>query len=103
VGKPEPAREGSHEQFITEHYWGYAAQRGGGSVEYRVTHPAWRVWSATRAEFDGDAADLYGENLAAVLKGAPASALLAEGSAVTVMRGKRITGESEGATCSYCL
>jgi hypothetical protein len=49
-------------------------------VEYRVTHPAWRVWSARRAEFEGDVEELYGKEFAAVLRGKQASALLAEGS-----------------------
>lgn len=89
-GEPELATAGSHEQFITEHYWGYADQRDGGCVEYQVTHPPWRVWTARRAEFEGDVEGLYGKNIAAVLRGAPASALLAEGSAVKVMRGRRI-------------
>lgn len=39
-GNPFLAEEGSQEQFITEHYWGYAAQHGGGCMEYRVAHPA---------------------------------------------------------------
>ena len=89
-GEAGLASDGSHEQFITEHYWGYATQSDGGCVEYRVTHPAWRVWTARRAEFEGDVEGLYGKELAAVLRGAPASALLAEGSAVTVMRGRRM-------------
>jgi len=89
-GKSELASEGSHEQFITEHYWGYAPQPDGGCVEYRVTHPAWRVRSARRAEFDADVEDLYGKEFAAVLRGKQASALLAEGSPVTVMRGRRL-------------
>ena len=87
-GKPDLARDGSQEQFITEHYWGYAAQPDGGCVEYRVTHPAWRVWSAKHAELEGDVEGLYGRDLAAVLRGEPASAFLAEGSEVTVMRGR---------------
>ena len=89
-GKPELAKEGSHEQFITEHYWGYAAQPDGGCVEYRVTHPAWRVWSARHANFEGDVEELYGKDFAAVVRGVPASAFSAEGSAVSVMRGRRL-------------
>src|SRR5258708_3134559 len=50
-GTPELPQDGSQEQFITEHYWGYAAQPDGGCVEYRVTHPPWRVWSWRSAEF----------------------------------------------------
>jgi uncharacterized protein len=39
AGCPAHAPEGSLERFITEHYWGYATQRSGESVEYRVSHP----------------------------------------------------------------
>jgi uncharacterized protein len=89
-GEPAFAREGSEEQFITEHYWGYAAQRGGGCMEYRVEHPPWRVWPAATATFDGDMEELYGRELAAVLKAKPASAFLAEGSEVAVLQGTRL-------------
>jgi uncharacterized protein len=80
--------EGTVEQFITEHYWGYAAQRGGGCMEYRVTHPPWRVWQAREAASEGDAEKLYGKKFAAVLRAKPDSAFLADGSAVAVMQGK---------------
>ena len=52
-GRPVPIREGTEAEFITEHYWGYAAQKDGSTVEYHVDHPRWRVWetaSATHAE-----------------------------------------------------
>jgi len=90
IGNCEIPSEGSAEQFITEHYWGYAGQPGGGCVEYRVAHPSWRVWQARESAFDGDAEGLYGEDWAAVLRRKPASAFLAEGSAVSVMRGQRL-------------
>lgn len=90
AGEPELPQDGSQEQFITEHYWGYAAQPDGGCVEYRVTHPSWRVWNAPQPEFSGDVEELYGEEFAAVVGGRPTSAFLAEGSAVTVMRGQRL-------------
>lgn len=89
-GEPALAQEGSQEQFITEHYWGYTAQRDGGTVEYHVVHPSWRVWRGRGASFEGDATQLYGPELAAVLRQKPSSAFLAEGSAVTVSHGRRI-------------
>jgi uncharacterized protein len=89
-GDSEFAGDGSFEQFITEHYWGYAAQPGGGCVEYRVTHPSWRIWQVRQSAFDGDAGRFYGKDIAEVLQGKPQSAFLAEGSAVTVMRGRRL-------------
>jgi hypothetical protein len=100
-GRPSLAPEGSLDQFITEHYWGYAAQPYGGSLEYQVAHEPWRVWTATQASFQGDThaddptgADnptgLYGPEFARCLSGEPDSAFLAEGSAVTVYAGNRI-------------
>lgn len=89
-GNPQLPGEGSVEQFITEHYWGYAAQPGRGCVEYRVMHPSWRVWQVRQAAFAGDAEAFCGKDIAAVLRGKPESAFLAQGSAVTVMRGQRL-------------
>ena len=84
-------REGSLSQFITEHYWGYASQKGGGCLEYEVQHPPWSVWNAKSASFHGNADALYGTEFAQVLKREPDSAFLAKGSPVTVFKGKRIT------------
>lgn len=89
-GPPQALREGSEEQFITEHYWGYAAQRDGSTVEYRVEHPSWKVWKASAARFEGNVAQLYGREFASLLSRPPASAFLAEGSEVNVMRGRTI-------------
>ena len=91
-GDPQLPGEGSLQQFIAEHYWGYSAQRGGGSMEYRVEHPPWRLWSSHDATFEGDVAELYGRELAANVGNRPASAFLAEGSGITVFRGRRVAG-----------
>ncbi len=90
LGNPGMPAEGSEEQFITEHYWGYAAQRDGGCMEYRVAHPSWKVWMGRDAKFEGNLVELYGQDLAAALVGTPTSAFLAEGSEVTVYRGRRL-------------
>lgn len=89
AGTAEIPSEGSVEQFITEHYWGYTS-RPGGSMEYQVTHPRWKVREAQQSAFRGDAEGFYGKALAAVLAGRPHSAFLAEGSPVKVMRGRRL-------------
>lgn len=70
--------------------WGYAKQRDGSTVEYRVNHPAWSVWKAERAEFSGNVEALYGREFAEVLRRPPVSAFLADGSPVTVTRGRRL-------------
>ena len=82
--------EDSASQFITEHYWGYAAQPGGGCLEYEVQHARWRIKHAKNAKFSGNVAGLYGVEIANVLMRDPDSAFLADGSPVTVMRGTRI-------------
>jgi uncharacterized protein len=87
---PAPAEEGSLEQFITEHYWGYSAQRDGSALEYHVSHVPWKVAVSTAAGFEGDASGVYGIELAKVLQRRPDSAFIADGSPVTVFGGKRI-------------
>jgi len=89
-GTPLLPENGSLEQFIAEHYWGYAAQKDCGCIEYRVQHPPWKVWPAAKADFEGDMKELYGAEFGALLKRPPHSAFLAEGSAVTVHRGRRL-------------
>jgi len=86
--------EGSLDQFIAEHYWGYCEQRDGRTAEYHVAHPPWRVWDVASGEFSGDAEALYGPKFAAILNRAPDSAILAEGSPVTVYAGKNLADQN---------
>ena len=90
TGAPRRWREGFEEEFITEHYWGYAAQRDGGTVEYQVEHPPWEVWSADEARLTGPAGEFYGEDFAAALSGPPLSAFVATGSPIVVRKGRRL-------------
>jgi uncharacterized protein YqjF (DUF2071 family) len=89
-GRAEEAAPNSNEEFITEHYWGYARQRDGGTVEYRVEHPRWRVWSARESALDCDVAGLYGREFVPALSRPPVSVFLADGSPVTVFSGVRL-------------
>jgi uncharacterized protein YqjF (DUF2071 family) len=89
-GVPERPPAGSLAEFITEHYWGYAKQPDGSTLEYQVTHDPWRVWTASRAYFEGETASLYGAALAEVVKRNPDSAFLAEGSVVQVFTGVKL-------------
>ena len=90
AGLPTQPPEGSLEQFITEHYWGYSAQRARGSLEYHVSHVPWQVWATGKAGFEGDASFLYGTELSAVLQRRPDCAFVADGSPVIVFSGKTI-------------
>jgi uncharacterized protein len=90
AGAPILPAEGSLEQFITEHYWGYSTQRGGGSVEYRVSHEPWRVWTSTKSRFQGNGDDLYGAGFGDRLTRPADSAFIAEGSSVQVHTPRRL-------------
>jgi uncharacterized protein YqjF (DUF2071 family) len=95
AGLPQRPASGSEEEFIVEHYWGYTRLRTGATAEYEVRHPAWRVWPAQRATFTGDATELYGRDFAAAISEPPRSALVADGSAVTVFSGARLREEAQ--------
>ena len=84
---PDPSSE---ESFVAEHYWGYAAQRDGSTLEYEVEHPRWRMAMADEVEFVCDVGRLYGEEFTEALSREPVSAFMAEGSAVVVKRGVRM-------------
>ena len=92
TGAPAVPGEGSLDRFITEHYWGYAAQRDGGTLEYQVAHPPWRVWQVAQAALDAPIGVVYGAQFVEALSVPPASAFVAEGSDVAVYPGVRVTG-----------
>lgn len=84
AGEAAVPPESSLEQFITEHYWGYTRRRGGGTVEYRVSHVPWRVWSAPKSHFESAETALYGQEFSDCLSRPADSAFIAEGSPVEV-------------------
>jgi uncharacterized protein YqjF (DUF2071 family) len=97
-GPKRPTEEGSLEQFIAEHYWGYCRQRDGGTVEYEVEHPPWNVWQAEPlagplvrpgAPASG-VGGFYGDPWTEVLRQPASSTFVADGSAVKVFRPTRI-------------
>src|SRR5579864_4628981 len=90
-GSPSVAVDGSLEQFISEHYWGYSRHRDGSSLEYHVAHEPWRIWRASNAALEGNGSALYGSDFGSVLSRPPRSAFISEGSAVSVFTGVRIT------------
>jgi uncharacterized protein YqjF (DUF2071 family) len=92
TGEPAPLGEGSAEEFIFEHYWGYTRLRDGSTAEYQVEHPRWRAWTVQNARLDCEAASLYGQDFASALAVKPVSAFLADGSPISVRKGVRING-----------
>ncbi len=96
-----PCREtppDSLETFIAEHYWGYSRQRDGGTVEYRVDHPRWRIAPVDEWSLTCDFAGLYGQNLGQRLASPPDSVFLADGSPVVVGFGQRLPRVLSGNT-----
>ncbi len=88
----QPIAAGSEEEFITEHYWGYTKRTRGNTSEYGVEHPRWSVYSVRSHTIEADFAALYGPAFTPLNAAAPASVLLAEGSAVRVLEGARLPG-----------
>ena len=85
AGAATPLVPGAEAEFITEHYWGYTKQRGGGTSEYRVDHPSWLVWDASEASYESPpTGSLFGPMLSEVLVTEPTSAFVAMGSDVSV-------------------
>lgn len=82
--------QSSEALFVAEHYWGYAVQRDGSTLEYQVEHPPWQVAQADKAELVCEVERLYGVQFAPSLKKEAASAFLANGSEVLVRRGVRL-------------
>lgn len=81
---------GSEEEFITEHYWGYTKLRSGRTSEYEVAHPRWEVYPVKRFTIDVDFGVVYGNEFAWLNAEQPGSVLLAEGSEVAVLGGRRL-------------
>lgn len=86
-GSGHLAAEGSQEEFVIEHYWAYTRRGRGRTLEYRVDHPRWRLWTSSKATFTGDVVRLYGSRFVESLTAPPVSAFIADGSHVAVQRG----------------
>ena len=81
--------EGSKEEFITQHFWGYSSTRKKGTVEYEVAHPKWESYAVKNYEVNCDFEGLYGPSFGYLSQTNPESVMLAEGSEIAVFN-KRI-------------
>jgi len=81
--KPLPIKEGSEEEFITEHYWGYTKRGALKTSQYEVGHPRWKYYAVDKFEVDGDFCAIYG-NQFDFMNEEPHSTFLAEGSQIFV-------------------
>lgn len=85
-----PLVEGSEEEFITEHYWGYTFVNRDCAGTYQVAHPRWKVHRVLQYDVHCDTEVLYGRQFKEALSQKPSSVFLAEGSPVSVMTGTKI-------------
>lgn len=87
----------SEEEFITEHYWGYAQVNTTKTNEYEVTHPKWQVYPVQSHLIKVDFAAVYGDRFQILNNQHAHSVFLAEGSPITV-EAKRTLKELEQVT-----
>ncbi|RZK53298.1 MAG: DUF2071 domain-containing protein [Pedobacter sp.] len=85
-----PIAIGSEEEFITEHYWGYTKIAENVTSEYGVEHPRWEVYPVNDYEIEVDFAENYGNDFDFLSHRKPNSVMLAEGSEIRVLKGKKI-------------
>ena len=88
-----PIENGSAEEFIFEHYWGYNAINDNTTLEYAVEHMPWNIAPVTKSIFDANVPALYGSAFEPYLK-QPFSAFFAKGSDVAVRVAQRIRKKS---------
>ena len=82
--------DGSHENFIIEHYWGYTKRGANHTDEYKVEHPKWELFDVGTAEIKVDFGKTYGEKFAFLNNTQPKSILLAKGSKIGVYKGAKL-------------
>ncbi|MFL5585174.1 MAG: YqjF family protein [Gemmatimonadaceae bacterium] len=90
AGTAKDMARASLEEFLSERPWGYTRQRDGGTIQYHVDHPRWKIWSDTQWELEGRLAEFYDEPFAAILGTHPASVFIADGSAIAIHLPERI-------------
>jgi uncharacterized protein YqjF (DUF2071 family) len=84
---PHACAAGSEEEFMTDHYWGFARRRNGTTSAYRVARPRWETYEVQNHGIAANFSSLYGEAFAGLNYQLPHSVLLARGSAVAVSDG----------------
>ena len=88
--KPHDISNGSEEEFITEHYWGYTRINNRKTSEYGVEHPKWQVYKTIDYAIDVNFSKTYGQEFGFLDNVQPASVFVAEGSLIEVKSGRTI-------------
>lgn len=80
----EKMMAGSLEEFIFEHYFGYAHAKEKGTVEYEIYHPSWKINTVLHSEITCDFKSMYGNSFEILNTLKPQSVFMAEGSGVKI-------------------
>jgi uncharacterized protein YqjF (DUF2071 family) len=75
---------GSLEEFIYEHYYGYAKINEHETEEYKIYHPSWKINSVLHSAISCDFKTMYGNEFEYLNQLQPQSVFIAEGSGVAV-------------------
>lgn len=82
--EPKAMLDGSFEEFIYEHYYGYTRLTENLSQEYYVNHPRWLVHEVKQFAINCDFTTMYGNDFSFLNQQQPDKVMLAQGSEVTV-------------------
>ncbi len=85
-----PMIEGTKEQFIAEHYWGYAKYSNKTTFEYGVQHPSWQIHKVKSYKIECDFEKLYGKEFAFLNAIQVDSVFMAKGSAINILHKKNL-------------
>lgn len=88
--QPYPMQEGSEEEFIAEHYWGYTRLSEKVTSQYQVEHPAWDIFKVKSHQLNCNIKALYGEAFVETFQQSPTSVFLAKGSEINVRLGGKL-------------
>jgi len=80
----------SHDEYITEHYWGYTGRGANRTAEYQVTHPQWEHFAVEESHIEVDFEKVYGKKWSFLTDAQPFSVLFAKGSPIEVFPGTRL-------------
>ena len=80
----ESMKEGSFEQFIFEHYYGYTKINEQATEEYRLHHPSWKINTITKCDINCNFESMYGTDFATLDNTTPIAIFIAEGSKVAI-------------------
>lgn len=79
-----PLIDGSEEEFIAEHYWGFTKNSESRTTAYEVYHPKWELSTIRNYTVDCDFKACFGERFEHLQYQRPSSVFLAKGSPVKI-------------------